>query len=297
MSPNLSSGFLFVDKESGWTSSDTVTWIKNKLGFKPIGHTGTLDKFATGLLILPFGACTSFSSWFLGLDKVYEARIHFGRKTDSGDPDGEILQETKDEDTLHFLKQNQKAIEQEIFSWTELTEQIPPLVSALKWKGKRYADHYRSGMEVPTRPRPIKIHSVQILSQSARCLDIKIHVSSGTYIRKLALDLSLALAFPAHLSALRRTAIGSWNVELAKPRTELEKGTGYSWREILPMKEFSLSIDEAEKVACGATISRIAVQDPEGQLLVSPGGELLAWALPGSGTQAYRYGKVFSQAL
>lgn len=218
---DLENGFFLANKPVGITSSDMVQKIKKKLQLRKIGHTGTLDKFAEGLMILPFGKYTVFSNYFLGMDKSYLTKVCLGLSTDSGDRGGKIIQKWNMEKTNSYFLQNKTQILREIENIQFLKSQIPPKISALKVNGKRQADLYRSGIEFQTKPRNISVYEVDCKNLSDQGFELFLHVSSGTYIRKIVMDLSEKLNFPMHIEQLTRKTIGNFSLENSQSLEEL----------------------------------------------------------------------------
>lgn len=211
-------GILLVDKPAGWTSFDVVAKIRGQIrgeyrarGEKPtkrqqkVGHAGTLDPFATGLLVILLGDATKKAGEFLKLDKAYEATIYLGQTSTTGDPEGEL---TKVSDLQPSLEQVQAAVKQFIGE----IEQRPPIYSAIKIDGQRAYKLARKGQEVEVPLRTVTIHSLEILDYVYPELKIRTHVGSGTYIRTLAEDIGGALNTGAYCSELRRIQVGPWDI-------------------------------------------------------------------------------------
>lgn len=200
---------IFVDKPSGMTSFGAVARVRRILSEREghkvkVGHTGTLDPFATGLLILLAGKATKKAPELTKLDKVYEATIRLGESSTTGDPEGEIMK-TGEAPTL-------AEIEAIIPKFVGKIQQTPPAFSAIKVNGQRAYKLARAGKEVEIPSRTIEIYSLDILSYEAPELRIRTHVSSGTYIRTLAEDIGKALGCGAYCSALRRTQIADYKI-------------------------------------------------------------------------------------
>ena len=216
-------GILLLDKPCGITSNDTLQHVKKLYKAAKVGHTGSLDKTATGLLPLCFGEATKFSSFLLDADKKYIANCKLGSETTTGDAAGELtseqvvpeLSEEKLEEVFDFFRGE--------------IQQIPPMYSALKQNGQRLYELAYQGIEVERPPRPVTIYKLQLLEQQAEEISIEVHCSKGTYIRTLAEDIGRKLGCGAHISKLRRVASG--------PFTE----------------EGMITIDELENLATGGT--------------------------------------------
>ncbi len=206
---------LLIDKPAGITSFGVVARVRRRLsehlGKKAkVGHTGTLDPFATGLMIIVTGKECRNAGNYSKLDKVYEATVHLGQTSTTGDPEGELTTISGDQPTLNDIQQ---AVEQFIGE----TTQRPPIYSAIKINGRRAYDLARKGEVVEMPERQVTIYSLQVLDYPYPELRIRVHVSSGTYIRTLAEDIGRALRTGAYCSELRRTKIAEWSVEDATP--------------------------------------------------------------------------------
>ena len=203
------SGIALIDKQQGFTSHDVVAKLRKLLGTKKIGHAGTLDPMATGLLLMGVGAGTKLMQFLSGLDKTYLATIRLGASSSTDDAQGE-LEELRDASQV-----SREQLETEILKLTGNIEQVPSSVSAIKVDGKRAYDLVRAGEEVVLKSRRVTVSRFEIVGEPLvvdKYLDINVEVdcSSGTYIRALARDLGEALGVGGHLTALRRTRIGSF---------------------------------------------------------------------------------------
>ncbi len=198
------SSLLLIDKPIGVTSFSSLTPIKRNLE-KKVGHAGTLDKFAHGLMIVLTGNMTKLNSIFSSLDKKYEATFEFGKMTDTLDPEGNII-ETSGIPTIDEI---QKAIS-EYFIGT--IAQVPPKYSAIHINGKRAYHLVRDGKEVELNPRDITIYSIEISSYNPPFLKLKIHCSKGTYVRSLARDIAFKVNSVAYVTELVRTHIGPYRL-------------------------------------------------------------------------------------
>jgi tRNA pseudouridine55 synthase len=206
-------GYLLIDKPAGWTSHDVVAKVRNILkkeaGHKvKVGHTGTLDPFATGLLILMVGSYTKRAAEFSKLDKTYEAELVLGKVSSTGDPEGEITQKS---DKVPTQEEINKVLEE----FTGEIEQTPHKFSAMKIDGQRAYKLAREGKEVKLEPRKVTIYSIQDVEYSYPKLKFTTEVSSGTYIRSLAEDIGEKLGTKAYLFALRRTKVDKYMLENA----------------------------------------------------------------------------------
>ncbi len=204
---------ILIDKPAGISSFGVVAkvrgYLRNECGHKvKVGHTGTLDPFATGLLILLSGKMTKKSNEFLKLDKEYLADLKLGFKSSTGDPEGEI---EKVDDRVPDAKE----IEDILQTFIGEIEQIPPKYSAIKINGQRAYKLARKGVDFEVPMRKIRIYNIEVLEYKYPRLAIRCQVSSGTYIRTLAEDIGLKLGVGAYLTALRRTKIGEYSVDKA----------------------------------------------------------------------------------
>lgn len=205
---------ILIDKPTAMTSFGVVARIRrvltNQVGKRvKVGHCGTLDPFATGLLILVTGKETKRAMEYTKLDKVYEATFRLGETSSTGDPEGE---KTKVSDVVPGIEEIQTTIQRFVGE----VEQRPPIFSAIKVNGQRAYKLARKGEEVEIPTRMITIHSIELLDYTYPELTIRTHVSSGTYIRTLGVDIGAALGTGAYCSQLRRTKIGDWSIEDAR---------------------------------------------------------------------------------
>jgi len=201
------SGILLVDKPGGITSHDVVSRVRKLAGTRKVGHAGTLDPLATGLLILGLDASTRLLTYLVGLDKEYLATIRLGQATTTDDSQGDPVGEPVDATGI-----GRDAIEEAIRPLTGVIRQVPSSVSAIKVDGKRSYDRVRAGEEFTLAAREVSVGTFEVLEVWPAELDVRVECSSGTYIRALARDLGAALGVGAHLTALRRTRIGPFRV-------------------------------------------------------------------------------------
>lgn len=194
-------GVLLLDKPVGLSSNDALIRAKRMLNAPKAGHTGTLDPFATGLLPLCFGEATKFSQDLLEADKTYEAVVHLGVKTDTGDTEGQVIGERTVDVSL-------KQIEAALARFRGPISQVPPMHSALKRDGKPLYEYARAGVTLEREARDLIIHRLELLDYQAPMLSIRVTCSKGTYIRVLGEDIGELLGCGAHLNALRRTEVG-----------------------------------------------------------------------------------------
>ena len=215
-------GLVLIDKPTSWTSHDVVAKVRKAVGTKKVGHAGTLDPLATGLLVLGIESGTKLLTFLVGADKTYEATIRLGQQTISDDSESEVvnsaapgaIERISDEDILR-----------EIAKLTGVIMQTPSSVSAIKVEGKRAYELVRAGEQVELKSREVKIYRFEMLStaRDSGYLDVKVKVecSSGTYIRALARDLGNSLGVGGHITELRRTKVGHFSVTEANSIEEL----------------------------------------------------------------------------
>ncbi|MDX9972071.1 MAG: tRNA pseudouridine(55) synthase TruB [FCB group bacterium] len=204
-------GVLLVDKPSGMTSHDVVDRIRRAAGTRRVGHTGTLDPAATGLLILCLGEATRLSDFLTGLAKEYEGTLRFGLVTDSYDLDGKVVEERPVPDL------SEAEIQKTFDQYTGDILQLPPMVSAVKINGERLYKAARRGEVVVREPRPVTVHEFSLLGYNAPDAQFRVRCTRGTYARTLCYDVGEALGCGGTLAALRRTAVGAHRVENAAP--------------------------------------------------------------------------------
>lgn len=210
----MTDGVLLVDKPAGMTSFGVVARIRRVLSSQAgkkvkVGHTGTLDPFATGLMIIVVGKECKQAGTYSKLDKVYEATFTLGQESSTGDPEGEL---TPVSDIVPSLQDVTSALEQ----FTGEIRQRPPIFSAIKIDGQRAYKRARSGEEIEMPERPVTVYSLELVDYSYPTLRVRTHVSSGTYIRSLAVDIGHALGTGAYCNELRRISIASWNIDNAQ---------------------------------------------------------------------------------
>ena len=193
-----------MDKPAGISSNDVVQQAKRLFGAQKVGHTGSLDPLATGVLPLCFGEATKFSQYLLDANKTYWTRIRLGVSTETGDADGEVIAQV--DATAITQTQVSDALEHFVGE----IEQIPSMYSALKHQGQPLYKLARQGIEVERAPRTVTIYSAELLQFAEAYIELRVHCSKGTYIRSLAEDLGAALGCGGHVSALRRLAAGPY---------------------------------------------------------------------------------------
>jgi tRNA pseudouridine55 synthase len=209
-------GILLVDKPQGWTSHDIVNLIRRRFRQNKVGHCGTLDPMATGLIVIVLNKGTKLSQHLSGDSKSYLGRVRLGEETDSQDADGKITA------TYDISKITEQAIHDIIPQFSGNIQQIPPMFSALKRGGKTLYDLARAGEEVEREPRAITIHELHIEKIELPEFEFFTNCSKGTYIRTLAYDMGKALKTGAHLVGLRRVSSGQFNIKDAYTIEEIK---------------------------------------------------------------------------
>ena len=258
-----------VDKPAGMTSHDVVWRLRRRIPDRPrVGHAGTLDPFATGLLVAFSGRATRLVRYLVGLDKRYEARVRLGARSATGDPEGPI--------EASGARASADALPLAIAALTGSIDQQVPGLSAVRVDGERLYRRVRRG-EDPERPtRPVVIHSLEILDQhcALEWVDLRVHCSTGTYIRQLAIDLGEALGCGGYCETLRRTHVGTMSLADAQPIDTVEARHGRDLLEGLAhLPARHLTAPEAVDVGHGR---RLVDCSPAGPLALIADGTLLA---------------------
>ncbi len=273
----MESGILLLDKPSGPTSHDMVIALRRGAGQKQVGHAGTLDPLATGLLVICLGAATRLSDYMRGKDKRYRARVRLGQSTNTYDADGEI---TATSDTLP----DRAAVEEALVKFRGPIQQQPPAFSAIKRAGKKAYELARAGEVVELEARPVEIYALELLEWQPPEFTLDVLCSAGTYIRSLAHDLGQALGCGAHLTALRRTASGSFLLNEAVTLDDLQKAfEAGDWRRyvrradeaVADWPEVGLTAEAAARIQHGQPIPLEEYADDYARAY-NPAGEFIA---------------------
>jgi tRNA pseudouridine 55 synthase len=245
-------GLLLLNKKSGITSFDALREIKRALDTGKVGHTGTLDKFASGLLLVLTGRDLKLTPWFSHCDKQYTGRIHFGAETDTLDPEGSVIAQA--------APPSREEAERAISMFSGVIMQSPPAYSAIHINGKRASELARSGKTPEMKKREVTIHKIEMRNWDPPFADIFVHCSSGTYIRSLARDIALAAGSRAHLCSLIRTKIAGFKLEDAQDG----ENTSFSPLPItkpvisaLRLPWFEITPSETEKIIHGKPLAPI----------------------------------------
>jgi tRNA pseudouridine55 synthase len=257
-------GFLNIDKPRGITSHDVVARLRRVTGTRKIGHAGTLDPMATGVLVLCLGAATRLSEYVMASTKRYRAQVLLGVETDSYDADGQVIANA---DASHLTRAD---LERALPQFVGDLQQLPPIYSAIKRDGKKLYKLARAGQDVELEPRPVTIHALELVDWSGPSFTIDVTCSPGTYIRSLAHDLGAALGVGAHLTGLVRTASGHftldnavslatildsavWQPYLIPPQVALT-----DWPSLRVSAEQALALQQGKRIA-GAASGRIVM--------------------------------------
>lgn len=271
-------GILLVDKPGGITSHDVVSRARRALGTRKIGHAGTLDPMATGLLVLGVEGATRLLTYIVGADKTYEATILLGVATDSDDADGV---ETARADAADVAAVTDEAIAAGIAALTGAIEQVPSTVSAIKVAGRRAYDLARAGEEVELKARSVTVSRFEVREtrrgEGTIELDVVVDCTSGTYIRALARDLGRAVRVGGHLTALRRMRIGAFDVAAAASVDDIAEDAlvAPATAAAVVMSVLAVGADEARDLRHGKRIDGggrltgavAAAIDPDGLLI------------------------------
>lgn len=203
-------GIIVINKEKGYTSHDVVAKLKKKLNISKVGHTGTLDPNATGVLPILIGKGTKFSKYLINHDKIYKAQIELGKKTDTADVEGNVIEEKPVD--IEFIKQN---LVQVLESFIGKQEQIPPMYSAIKKNGKKLYEYARKGEKIEVEPRKIEIYKIELVKYNEKNIEFIVSCSKGTYIRSLCEDIAEKLNTVGYMKNLKRLQVGEFNIDCA----------------------------------------------------------------------------------
>lgn len=280
-------GLLIVDKPAGWTSHDVVARCRRLCDTRRVGHAGTLDPMATGVLVLGINRATKLLTFLVGCDKTYTATIRLGQSTITDDADGEIA-------SAHDVSGlSDEVVRLGVAALTGELAQVPSSVSAIKVNGQRSYARVRAGQDVVLPARPVTVRRFDILDQRVvqglhkhrvRDVDVEVEVSSGTYVRALARDLGEALGVGGHLTALRRTRVGRFGVEGAHSLTYLEIASEADGIPVIPLAAAArasfdvreLSEPEATAIGYGQRISSQLAGRRQPVGAFAPDGHLVA---------------------
>jgi tRNA pseudouridine55 synthase len=289
------SGLVIVDKPQGWTSHDVVGRMRRLAGTRKVGHAGTLDPMATGVLVLGINKATRLLTYIVGTSKTYTATIRLGESTITDDAEGEVIL------SRSAAEIDEQQIRQGVVELTGEISQVPSSVSAIKVNGERSYARVRSGEDVKLAPRPVTIHRFDVhevrRERNGEVVDVDVTVecSSGTYIRALARDLGEALGVGGHLTALRRTQVGPYTLEQARTLEQLAEELevleiSKAARALMPTRELTeeetAELSFGRRIPAGPSAGTPQAPTPEKPAAAfSPDGTLVA-LLADSGSHA-----------
>lgn len=258
--PEGPSGIVVVDKPAGWTSHDVVARVRRLAGTRRVGHAGTLDPMATGVLVLGVERATRLLTFLVGADKSYTATVRLGAATVTDDAEGDVVSRADASGVTD------DALAAAVARLTGPIEQVPSAVSAIKVDGRRSYARVRAGEDVELPPRAVTVHRFAVVATRALTVDgvpqvdvdVEVDCSSGTYVRALARDLGRDLGVGGHLTALRRTRVGGYGLETARTLDELEGSFSVlplaeAARAAFPVRE--LDAEEARRLARGQRLT------------------------------------------
>jgi tRNA pseudouridine55 synthase len=269
-------GVAIIDKPLGRTSHDVVQAVRRRLGQRRVGHAGTLDPLATGVLVVMVGEATKLAPFLTADDKRYRATVRFGASTDTLDAEGRVIAEA----TLPAGWSERAPFEEVLAAERARSEQAPPVFSAIKVGGRAAHARTRAGEEVHLAPRPVAVRSLSIVAIEPDAIVLDLAVSKGYYVRALARDLGEALGVPSHLAALRRTASGAFGLDRAVPLEEVSEEALLSIEEAAAtsLPTAVLSDEGARRAGHGSALGPDDFErpPPEGVAAFLHGGRLVA---------------------
>jgi len=299
-------GLILLRKQPGLTSFDSLKAVKRSIGSGKVGHTGTLDKFAEGLLLVLTGKALKLSQWFTHCDKRYEGTIRFGTETETLDPEGAQVADAP--------PPSRDAVERALPLFRGKIEQAPPAYSAVHVGGERASVLARRGEAPEMKKRPVEIYGLELTSWDPPFAGISVHCSGGTYIRSLARDIALAAGSRAHLAALLRTRVAGFRLEDAvlpdrdAPKPVPESALRPVDRAVLETLGFlclETDPERARKIAAGkplhegidtAVLNCLGQSRPEANAVaIFSGGSLLAVAERAGERRRWKYGYVYAR--
>lgn len=260
-------GIFLINKEANWTSFDICAKVKRLFNTKKVGHSGTLDPFAEGLMIVCLGQATKIIPFLENYNKTYLATIKLGEETDTLDNTGNIIDK---KDVLNYSLEELKKV---LNSFLGKSQQIPPMYSALKHDGVPLYSLAREGIEIERKPRNIEIFSIELIEYNKPFLTFKCKVSKGTYIRTLAKDIAIKLSTVGHLVKLIRTNIDKFDLNMAKKVNELTINDSISIVEMLTLPTLIVDNEIEKKIRNG---NKLSLQGKNMLLLINEKKEALA---------------------
>ena len=238
-------GIILIDKEKEYTSHDVVAIVK-KITKSKVGHTGTLDPNATGVLPLLVGDATKVSKYLINHDKEYIVELQLGKKTTTADIEGDIIEE---KEVQNWIFEDKERLERILQSFVGKQKQIPPMYSAIKVNGKKLYDYARQGKEVKIEPRNIEIYKIELLNvdRNQETINFKVKCSKGTYIRSLCENIATKLETVGYMKNLRRIQVGSFKIEdsitITKLKKDMESGNKLN---LIPVEKILMDIPTIE---------------------------------------------------
>ena len=238
-------GIIIINKPKGFTSHDVINVLRKALNIKKIGHTGTLDPNATGVLPVLIGNATKISKYLVEHNKEYIATISFGEKRNTGDLEGEVLE--KDEKVEEKLKSmSTEKLNKILKSFLGKQKQIPPVYSAIKINGKKAYEYARKGQDVEIKPRDIEIYKIELLKHEENILSFKVECSKGTYIRTLCEDIAKKIGTLGYLYDLKRTRVDKFNIEKSITVEEIKNNPEIVKEKIISIEEIFKNEEKIE---------------------------------------------------
>ena len=260
-------GFINVLKPPGMTSHDVVSFIRRTYGLKKVGHAGTLDPAAAGILPVALGRATRLIEYMTDADKAYRAEMTFGFATDSGDDTGTVIETSTD-----FTLPETSELKQILAEFRGINRQIPPIYSAIKINGKRACDLARKNIEVTIPERQIEIYDISLLSSTSQTMLFDVNCSKGTYIRTLCIDIGRRLGIPAHMSFLVRSRVGSFALPDAFTLEEIklspEKALCSMDQVLAHLPQQTLSVTQGADFMQGKKIAVATASKPAGAIRI-----------------------------
>ena len=256
---------MLVDKPKGITSHDAVAMVRRALGTKKVGHSGTLDPMATGLLVMGAGRATRFLRFLGGLPKTYQATMRLGEETTTLDADGEITRTAE-------VRVSDDELDRAVATLLGESLQRPPAYSAVKVGGRKLYDAARKGESLEAGARPISVARFEVVARRDHDVDLVVTCGGGTYVRVLAADVGTALGCGAHLTALRRTRVGSFDVVDAEPPDHPCAPLPIA-SAVAHLPSLTLEDEEAKAAAHGRVLGPTGLVGP--YAIVGRGGELI----------------------
>lgn len=238
-------GIILIDKEKEYTSHDVVAIVK-KITKSKVGHTGTLDPNATGVLPLLVGDATKVSKYLINHDKEYIVELQLGKKTTTADIEGDIIEE---KEVQNWIFEDKERLERILQSFVGKQQQIPPMYSAIKVNGKKLYDYARQGKEIKIEPRNIEIYKIELLNvdRNQETISFKVKCSKGTYIRSLCEDIATKLETVGYMKNLRRIQVGSFKIEdsitITKLKKDMESGNKLN---LIPVEKILMDMPKVE---------------------------------------------------